>query len=80
MLVNASDDATVALAELARLHALQRAAFAREPYPSAAVRRDRLARLLALVRDHEREFVAAIDADFGGRSSHETRLGDALIV
>jgi len=78
--VNASDDATVVLAELARLHALQRAAFARERYPSAAIRRDRLARLLALVRDHEREFVAAIDADFGGRSSHETRLGEAMIV
>ena len=62
------------------LFAAQRAAFARERYPSLAVRRDRLARLLAMVIDHEARFVEAIDRDFGGRSSHETRLAELYIV
>ena len=38
---------------LARLFAVQREAFARERYPTLAVRRDRLARLLALVTENE---------------------------
>ena len=42
--------------------------------------RDRLARLLAMVRERERDFVAAIDRDFGHRSSHETRLAERYIV
>src|SRR5688572_8337393 len=69
-----------AIDELARLHALQREAFARERYPSLAIRRDRLRRLLALTRRHERAIVDAIGADFGSRSSHETRLAELLIV
>ena len=79
--MNARLDAAsgAAIAELARLHALQRAAFARERYPTLAVRRDRLRRLLELTRTHERELIAAIDADFGGRSAHETRLAELLV-
>jgi coniferyl-aldehyde dehydrogenase len=65
---------------LARLFAVQRDAFARERYPTLAVRRDRLARLLALVNESEDAVVAAIDADFGGRSSHETRLGEVMVT
>jgi coniferyl-aldehyde dehydrogenase len=57
-----------------------RAAHAREPYPSRAARRDRLARVLALVREREADFVAAIDRDFGHRSAHETRLAELYIV
>ena len=63
-----------------RLFALQKAAFARERNPSLAVRRDRLARLKALVVAHEARFVAAVDRDFGGRSAHETRLAELYIV
>jgi coniferyl-aldehyde dehydrogenase len=73
-------DSDPAFTALARIHALQREAFARERHPALAVRRDRLSRLLALVREHERELVAAVDADFGGRSPHETRLGELYIV
>ena len=69
-----------AIDELARLHALQREAFKRERYPSLATRRDRLRRLLDLTRRHERAIVDAIGADFGSRSSHETRLAELLIV
>jgi coniferyl-aldehyde dehydrogenase len=59
--------------------AAARAAFAADPFPSAAVRRDRLARLLDVV-DDERAFVAALDADFGHRSAHETRLTELYVV
>jgi len=67
-------------AELLRLFDLQRAAFARESYPELATRRDRLARLKSIVTDNESRFVAAIDADFGHRSAHETRLAELYIV
>jgi len=63
-----------------RIFAAQRAAFARERYPSLAVRRDRLARLMSLLTTHERRFVDAVDHDFGGRSSQETRLAELFIV
>jgi coniferyl-aldehyde dehydrogenase len=63
-----------------RLFTLQREAFARERYPSFAVRRDRLARLMSIVVDNEARFVAAVDRDFGGRSGHETRLAELYIV
>jgi coniferyl-aldehyde dehydrogenase len=59
------------------LHAVfeaQRAAYARELYPSWPVRRDRLRRLLALLNDNAQAIAAAIDADFGGRSANETDL------
>jgi len=65
---------------LARLHAVQREAFAQERFPSLDARRDRLSRLLALVTENEDAVVAAIDADFGGRSAHETRLGELMVT
>ncbi len=58
----------------------QRAAFARERFPTLAVRRDRLARLKALVVDHEARFIDAVATDFGHRSAHETRLAELYIV
>jgi len=67
-------------AELARLFAAQRAAFAAERYPPWRVRRDRLLRLLRLVRAHEDALCAAIAEDFGHRSTHETRLAELYIV
>src|SRR4029453_2293174 len=68
------------VAQLERVFELQRAAFARESYPEFATRRDRLARLKSIVTDNESRFVAAIDADFGHRSAHETRLAELYIV
>jgi coniferyl-aldehyde dehydrogenase len=67
-------------ADLERLFALQRAAFARERYPDLRTRRDRLARLKALVTENEARFAAAVDSDFGDRSEHETRLAELYIV
>ncbi|MEO8754701.1 MAG: coniferyl aldehyde dehydrogenase [Casimicrobiaceae bacterium] len=58
----------------------QRAAFARERYPTLAVRQDRLHRLRKLVADNEGRLVAAVNQDFGHRSAHETRLAELYIV
>ena len=58
----------------------QRAAFATDPFPTLAVRKERLRRLLALTEDHEEKICAAIDADFSGRSVHETRMAELMVV
>lgn len=58
----------------------QRRAFATEPFPSLEIRKQRLSRLLALTERHEDEICAAIDVDFGGRSAHETRVAELLVV
>lgn len=58
----------------------QRQAFMAEPFPSLERRKERLRRLLALTEQHEAEICAAIDADFGGRASQETRLAELLVV
>jgi coniferyl-aldehyde dehydrogenase len=68
------------IADLDRLFALQRAAFARERYPDLARRRDRLVRLKALIVGNEARFAAAVDRDFGDRSEHETRLAELYVV
>jgi coniferyl-aldehyde dehydrogenase len=67
-------------ADAAGLFAAQRAAFAREPDPALPVRRDRLDRVAALVEESEPEIVAAIAADFGMRSAHETRLAELFMI
>ena len=58
----------------------QRQASRRALNVSAAVRRDRLQRLLALLRKHAGEFEVAISSDFGHRSAHETRLAESFVV
>ena len=52
----------------------QRAAHRAQPVPTLAQRRDDLRRLQAFLRTHEREICTAVDADYGHRSAHETRL------
>ena len=59
---------------------LQCAAFEAQPFPDIGVRKDRLKRLLALTEQHEADICAAIDADFSGRSAHETRLAELFVV
>lgn len=51
-----------------------RAGFSHETFPSAEVRRDRLAALGRLLRENSSRIEEAISADFGHRSPHETRL------
>ena len=67
-------------ADAERLLNLQRVAHCRDGAPSKAVRRDRLARLGALVSDNLEEIADAISADFGNRSPIETQALEALGV
>jgi len=73
------DAPTAALSGIARIFDAQRAAYARDPYPAAAARRERLTRLMALLED-EQPWIDAIDRDFGHRSAHETRLAELYVV
>ncbi|WP_231895247.1 coniferyl aldehyde dehydrogenase [Vogesella sp. LIG4] len=45
-------------------------------WPDLATRRRWLDGLARMIRDHQAEWVAAVDADFGGRSAVETRLAE----
>src|SRR5215472_16254093 len=67
-------------AALQTLFDQQRLAFARERMPTLAARRDRLERVLRITREHAGEIEAAISTDFSGRSVHETRFAELLLV
>lgn len=58
----------------------QKAAYAADRFPELDVRRDNLRRLLALTEEHEGEWCAAIDADFGGRAHQETRMAELVVT
>ena len=58
----------------------QRAAFDENPMPAWHTRRDRLARLDALLCRNEAALCDAIDRDFGGRPALETRLAEIFPV
>eukprot|EP01035_Chromulina_nebulosa_P002357 gene2357-biopygen2005 len=68
------------MAEVAAAALQQRAAFEKQPFPDLSVRKDRLKRLLDLTERHEADICAAISSDFGGRSTHETRLAELFVV
>ncbi len=61
-------------AALAQALDLQRRAFGVDPYPSLVARRERLARLARMLREHAAGIRDAISADFGQRASEETEL------
>ncbi len=63
---------------LQELFERQRAAFARDRFPSEAVRRDRLDRAITLLSDHRSEWAAAMDADFGCRSRELSLIVDIV--
>jgi coniferyl-aldehyde dehydrogenase len=58
----------------------QREAFAREPFPTPAVRRERLDRILDVLRRHRDALAEAVSADFGHRSRHETLIADIAVT
>jgi coniferyl-aldehyde dehydrogenase len=58
----------------------QRAAYAAEPYPSAAVRADRLRRVRAMTAQYADALAQAIAQDFGHRAHQETLLADVFTV
>ena len=67
-------DTTGALAEMRRVFALQRRAFATSPPPDLRARLRSLARLADTVAENSPAIASAISADFGNRSVHETYL------
>lgn len=54
----------------------QREAYLNEGFVSAAVRKDRIDRLLSLVADNQDAFVEAMSKDFGHRSRHQSQMSD----
>ena len=65
---------------LSRLLASQRAAFLRNGPPSLAGRQANLKKLRAALLARRADFEAALDADFGHRSRHETGIMEMLVV
>lgn len=61
---------------MAGVLARQRAAFAAELPVSAAVRKDRLKRCIALLKDHADGFAATMSEDFGHRSREQSLFAD----
>src|SRR5450830_1201439 len=59
---------------------LQRAAYFAHPYPSFSERKADLLKLKALIRDNRDAIVAAISADYGNRSRHETLFTEIFTV
>lgn len=52
----------------------------KDPFPAIEQRREHLERLVRMVREAQGEVESAIDADFGARSRHESRLGEIWIT
>jgi acyl-CoA reductase-like NAD-dependent aldehyde dehydrogenase len=65
---------TAGCASLQAVLAAQREACGRDPFPDRSTRDLRLGKLARMLNDNMAVLSAAIDADFGGRSHHETRL------
>lgn len=72
----AQEESKPAQAPLAALLEAQRTAHLAAPFPSEAVRRDRLNRAIGLLVDHERLILDALDADFGSRSREQGQFLD----
>ena len=70
----------VAFAPFADSLARQRAAFLREGAPTLQQRRDDLARLRRALVARRGDFEAALKADFGHRSAHETAIMEMMSV
>lgn len=66
-------------AELDRIFALQKRAFAEETYPSLAVRGARLDALIHAVEQNEARLIEAVNADFTCRSRHETLIAEIIV-
>ncbi|MEM8937159.1 MAG: coniferyl aldehyde dehydrogenase [Pseudomonadota bacterium] len=83
-----ADDATprsveesgVSAAALSALLDRQQRAFLAEPFASLQTRKERLKRVVSMLETHEDDFLEAVNADFGGRSKHETILAEILMT
>ena len=66
--------------ELARLFALQKAAYAAAPFPSYDERIANLDRIIRLTEANEEAFIAAISTDFGHRARQETVIAEIVVT
>ncbi len=66
-----------AIQELQRVFQLQKAAFLRDPYPSAKQRIDLMQRVPGMLRKSRQKILQALDADFSGHSHDQ---GDLLEI
>ena len=66
--------------ELARLFAVQKAAYAAAPYMSYDERIDHLDRIIRLTEANEDRFIAAISGDFGNRAKQETIVAEIVVT
>jgi coniferyl-aldehyde dehydrogenase len=62
---------------LARVFALQKQSFAKEPHPGAERRIECLKRVPPMLRKHREAILGALDADFGG---HSREMGDLIEI
>jgi coniferyl-aldehyde dehydrogenase len=69
-----------AIAELHRLHAVQREAFLANPYPDAETRQGHLMALAGMLLSHREQIRAAMSADFGSHPDLFTDLVEVLGV
>ena len=69
-----------AIAELRRLHAVQRTAFLADPYPDAAQRKTHLAALAGMLLGHRDQIRAAMSTDFAAHPGLFTNLVETLGV
>lgn len=79
-LLDAQPSAPAPASGLAEALARQRRAYRQEPVPGLAARRADLDTLMRFVKDHEAALCEAINADYGHRSTHETRLLEIVPV
>ena len=75
-----SDDPQSIFDHLNAHFTMQRAAFDQHPFESLEERREHLAQLKALLMDNQEEIVAAINADYGNRSMHESMFAEILVA
>ena len=66
------------LPRLERIFQAQKAGFAAAPYPSADQRRAQLRRLKTQIQRYQDLLAQAMNADFGHRSAHESKMFDLL--
>ena len=76
MTLNLADAAT--LQRLADALALQRQAYLAHPVPTLDERKADLRTLQRFVRENKEALLAAISADYGHRSRHETLLAEVI--
>lgn len=69
---------TDAVATVADIFALQKTAYAKNPYPDQRLRRDRLDRMLDMLVTEKNAICDAVAADFGFRSPENTQMFDIV--